>query len=148
MRREQQEVERLLKRKKELILREEEEEVHHPKKELNALDRLSQNSGYRLSFPDPVRAPRFATKDWEEPGTVEEHQKIILAWCLGSLLFASLLGLITVTWQCWSKKEENRPSPLELARAVLALIRRRKRREASTSAEMDAQNSVELEPLK
>ena len=63
VRQEKQEVKKLLKRKKELILKEEEEELQHPKKELSALDRLSQHEGYRLSFPEPARVPRFATKD-------------------------------------------------------------------------------------
>ena len=140
-------MEKLLKRKKELILREEEEELHQPKSELSALDHLSQRKGIQLNFPEPVRVPRFANKDWEEPGTLEEHKKIILAWCLGCILFASLLGLLVVTWQCWRKKE-NQPSPTEFVRGFVALLRKRKKKETSTHAKQDAKNSIELEPLR
>ena len=148
VRREKQEVEKLLKRKKELILREEEEELQHPKKEFSALDRLSQQEGYQLSFPEPERVPRFATKDWGKPGDVEYHKKIVLAWCVGSLLFASLLGFIFVTWCCGRKRKADDPSPLEFVRGFFALLCRRKKTKTSISAEEDAQNSVELEPLK
>ena len=147
VRREKQEMEKLLKRKKELILREEEEEVQQPKKEFSALDRLSQQEGYQLSFPEPERVPRFATKDWGKPGDVEDHKKIVLAWCVGSLLFASLLGFIYVTWRCGRKRKADDPSPLEFVRGFFALLCRRRKNKASNSAECDAQNSVELEPL-
>ena len=147
VRQEKQEVEKLLKRKKELILREEEEEVQQPKKEFSALDRLSQQENYQLSLPEPERVPRFATKDWGKPGDVEDHKKIVLAWCVGSLLFASLLGFIFVTWRCCSKRKADDPSPLEFVRGFFALLCRRRKKEASNSAECDAQNSVELEPL-
>ena len=128
IRREQQEVEKLLKRKKELILREEEEEVQHPQRELSALDRLNLQTSYKMEFPEPARMPRFANKDWGTPATTEEHKKIILAWCAGSILFASMLGFIVVTWRCCRKKEENDPSPLEFVRGFFALILRRERR--------------------
>ena len=148
MRQEQQEMEKLLKRKKKLILREEEEELQHPRTELSALDRLSQWNGYQLSLPEPVRVPRFATKDWGKPGTVDEDKKIVLAWCVGSLLLVSLLGFIIVTWRCCRKKKENEPSPSRCVRGFLALHCGRKKKETSISAEQDAHDSVELEPLK
>ena len=148
VRREKQEVEKLLKRKKELILREEEEELQHPQKEFSALDCLSQQEGYRLSFPEPERVPRFATKDWGKPGDVEDHKKIVLAWCVGSLLFASLLGFIFVTWRYCSKRKADDPSPLEFVRGFFALLRRKRKTKASIPAECDAQKTVELEPLK
>ena len=126
VRQEKQEMEKLLKRKKELILREEEEEVQQPKKEFSALDRLSQQENYQLSFPEPERVPRFATKDWGKPGDVEDHKKIVLAWCVGSLLFASLLGFIYVTWRCGRKRKADDPSPLEFVRGFFALLCKKK----------------------
>ena len=140
-------MERLLKRKKELVLREEEEEIHQPKVELSALDRFNQRNRLLMDFPEPVRVPRYASKDWEEPGTVEEHKKIILAWVVGCLLFASLLSFIAVTWSCCRKKE-NMPSSLEIARGTLALICRKRKRKEPVSVEQDAHEPMELEPLK
>ena len=148
VRQEKQEMEKLLKRKKEFILREEEEEVQHLKKEFSALDRLSQQESYQLSLPEPERVPRFATKDWGKPGDVEDHKKIVLAWCVGSLLFASLLGFIYVTWRCGRKRKADDPSPLEFVRGFFALLCRRRKNKASNPIECDAQNEVELEPLK
>ena len=148
VRQEKQEVEKLLKRKKELILRKEEEELQHPQRELSALDRLSQHKGYQLSFPEPVRLPSFATKDWGKSGNVDDHKKIVLAWCVGSLLFASLLGFIIVTWRCCRKRKEDDPSPLEFVCGFFALLCSKKKKETSIPAEEDAQDSVELEPLK
>ena len=116
--------------------------------ELSALDRLSQRNRYQLSLPEPVKVPRFANKDWGKPGTVKEHKKIVLAWCVGSLLFASLLGFIMVTWRCCRRKMENEPSPTEFPRGFMMLLCRRKKKETSISAEQDAQDSIELEPLK
>ena len=151
IRRERQEVDKLLKRKKELILREEEEEVQHPQKELSALDRLNQQTSLQLEIPEPARMPRFATKDWGKPAPVEEHKKIILAWVVGSIFFATMLGFIVVTWRCCRKKEENDPSPLEFVRGFFALILRKKekkeKKETPTSIEEDAQDAIELEPL-
>ena len=148
VRREHQEVEKILKRKKELILREEEEELQHPWSEVSALDRLSQRNEFQLSLSEPARVPRFATKDWEKPAAIEDHKKIVLAWCLGSALFASLLGLIAVTWRCCRKKREEDPSPCEFVRGFIALLCRTKKREPSISAVEDARDSIELEPLK
>ena len=147
---ERKEMEKLLKKKKELILREEEEEVQHPRAEFSALDRLDQRSGYQLDFPDSERVPRFANKDWEEPGTLEEHKKVTLAWVVGCILFASMLGVIVVTWQCWRRKKEDQPSPCEFMRGFVTVLRKKKKK-TSTSAEKEvreAQDPIELEPLK
>ena len=147
IRQEQQEMEKLLKRKKELILREEEEELQHPRTELSALDRLSQRNGFQLSLPEPVRVPRFANKDWGKPGTVEEHKKITLAWCVGSALFASLLGFIVVTWRCCRKKE-NKPSPIEFARNLWRCSAEKRRRKLLFLQNKMRRILIELEPLK
>ena len=85
-------------RKKEVILREEEQEVQQPKKVLTALDRLHQREHFHFELPERERSPRALPRDWEEPGTLESHKKIVLAWCLGSALFASMLGLFAVLW--------------------------------------------------
>ena len=111
---------------------------------------LGQRVNHQSSKPEPVRVPRFATKDWGKPAGIEEHQKIILAWCVGSILFASMLGFIFVTWRCCRERKEEDPSPLEFVCGFFALLCRkckRKKSKASPSIEEDAQNSVELEPL-
>ena len=144
---EKQEMEKLLNRKKELILREEEEEVKHPQREVSALDRLGQRNIYESSQPEPSRVARFATKDWEKSAGVEKHKKIILGWCVGSILFASMLGFICVTWRCCRERKKEDPSPLEFVCGFFALFCKRKKPKASPSIEEAAQNSVELEPL-
>ena len=102
MHHEQQEVERLLKKKKEIILREEEEEVQQPKRTLSALDRLNQYHMFQITLPEPEMVLLAAIKDGEEPGTrIQEG-------CVGSTLFASLLGFLATMWGCFCKKRKKK----------------------------------------
>ena len=75
-------------------------------------------------------------------------RKLFLRGVWGSLLFVSLLGFIFVTWRCCRKRKADDPSPLEFVRGFFALLCRKKKTKTSIPAECDAQNSVELEPLK
>ena len=110
------EVEKMLTRRKELILREEEEEVQQPKKVFNALDRLNQQEHFHFELPERERVPRALPRDWDEPGTLKSHKKIVLAWCIGSAIFASMPGFIVVMWsRCWCccRKRAKKPTPVD-----------------------------------
>ena len=116
------EVEKMLTRRKELILREEEEEIQQPKHTFSALDRLNQREHFHL--PERERSPRALPRDWDEPGTLESHKKIVLAWCLGSAIFASTLCFIAVMWsKCWCccRRRVKKPTPVDASVEPLEL---------------------------
>ena len=118
------EVEKMLTRRKELILREEEEEVQQPKQTFSALDRLNQREHFHFELPERERSPRALPRDWDEPGTLESHKKIVLAWCIGSAIFASTLGFIVVMWsKCWCccRKRAKKPTPVDASVEPLEL---------------------------
>ena len=118
------EVEKMLTRRKELILREEEKEVQQPKQTFSALDRLNQREHFHFELPERERSPRALPRDWDEPGTLQSHKKIVLAWCIGSAIFASTLGFIVVMWsKCWSccRKRAKKPTPVDASVEPLEL---------------------------
>ena len=119
-----QEVEKLLTRRKELILREEEEEMQQPKQTLSALDRLNQREHFHFELPERERSPRALPRNWEEPGTLESHKKIVLAWCAGSAIFAITLCFISVMWskcRCCCRRRVKKPTPVDASVEPLEL---------------------------
>ena len=118
------EIEKMLTRRKELILREEEEEVQQPKQTFSTLDRLNQRERFHFELPERERSPRALPRDWDESGTLESHKKIVLAWCLGSAIFAGTLCFIAVMWsKCWCccRKQAKKPTPVDASVELLEL---------------------------